>query len=70
MSFFGRITQVVIEALESIKNDLLIKSFYIATLNVNAIGPLLKIFADTKSGIPPVREYNFKLNDKGEVYRI
>ncbi|MDD6211159.1 MAG: DUF2971 domain-containing protein [Bacteroidales bacterium] len=58
-----------IDALESIKNDPLIKDFYIATVNTDSIEPLLKIFANTKSGMPPIREFNFKLNEKGEIYR-
>jgi len=58
-----------IEALESIKNDPLIKDFYIATISTDSIEPLLKIFANTKSGIPPIREFNFKFNGKGEIYR-
>ena len=59
-----------IEALESIKNEPHIKDFYIATLASDSKEPLLKIFANTAEGIPPVREFNFKLNDKGELYRI
>lgn len=58
-----------VEALESLKNDPLIKDFYIATISTDSIEPLLKIFANTKSGIPPTREFNFKLNEKGEIYR-
>lgn len=57
-----------IEALESIKNEPHIKDFYIATLASDSKEP--KIFANTAEGIPPVREFNFKLNDKGELYRI
>lgn len=59
-----------IEALESVKNEPHIKDFYIATIATDSKDPLLKIFANTAKGIPPVREFNFKLNDKGEVYRI
>lgn len=59
-----------IEALESIKNEPHIKDFYIATLALDSKEPLLKIFANTAKGIPPVREFNFKLNDKRELYRI
>ena len=59
-----------IEALESVKNEPHIKDFYIATLASDSKEPLLKIFANTAKGIPPVREFNFKLNDKGELYRI
>lgn len=58
------------EALESIKNDPSVKNFYIATLGLDDTEPLLKIFANTKSGTPPVREFNFKLDDKGNVYRV
>lgn len=59
-----------IDALESLKNEPLIERFYLATMSVNSTEPLLVIWAYTKSGIPPTREFNFKLNDKGEVYRI
>jgi Protein of unknown function (DUF2971). len=59
-----------IEALESIKNEPHIKDFYIATIGTDSIEPMLKIFANTKSGVPPIREFNFKLNTKGELYRI
>ena len=31
--------------------------------------PLFIIWAYTKSGIPTSKEFNFKLNEKGEVYR-
>lgn len=48
----------------------MIKSFYMATLDADATEPLLKIFADTKAEVPHVREFNFKLNDRGEVYRV
>lgn len=59
-----------IEALESIKNEPFIKDVYIATKSSDSVEPLFKIFANTKSGMPPIREFNFKLNDKGELYRI
>lgn len=59
-----------IEALECIKNEPHIKDFYIATIASDSNELLLKIFANTVKGIPPVREFNFKLNGKGEVYRI
>jgi len=59
-----------ITALESIKNDPLIKRFYIATLNPNSKEPILVIYADTKSGVPSTKEFNFRLNDKGEVYQV
>ena len=47
----------------------MINDFYIATINTDSIESLLKIFANTKSGILPTREFNFKLNEKGEIYR-
>ena len=47
-----------------------IKDFYIATIDLDSKEPLLKIFANTVNRITPVREFNFKLNAKGEVYRI
>ncbi|MDR2886552.1 MAG: hypothetical protein LBV26_00910 [Bacteroidales bacterium] len=59
-----------IDALESIKNEPLIERFYLATMSVNSTEHLLVIWAYTKSGIPPAREFNFKLNDKGVVYRV
>lgn len=59
-----------IEAFESLKNEPYIKDFYIATIDLDSKEPLLKIFANTVNRITPVREFNFKLNAKGEVYRI
>ena len=59
-----------IEAFESLKNEPYIKDFYIANIDLDSKEPLLKIFANTVNRITPVREFNFKLNAKGEVYRI
>jgi hypothetical protein len=59
-----------IDALESLKNDPLIERFYLATMSINSTEPLLVIWAYTKAKVPPAREFNFKLNDKGEVYRV
>lgn len=60
----------LIEALEIVSHEPLIKEIYIATINMDLGVPLFIIWAYTKSGIPPSREFNFKLNEKGEVYRI
>lgn len=60
----------LIQALEIVKQEPSIKQIYIATINMDAEEPLFIIWAYTKSGIPPCRKFNFKLNDKGEVYRI
>lgn len=59
-----------VEALESIKYDPMIEAFYLATISMNSTEPLLTIFANTKIKTPPTREYNFKLNENGEIYRI
>lgn len=60
----------LIQALEIVKHEPLIKEIYIATINMDAGEPLFIIWAYTKSGIPASKEFNFKLNDKGEVYRV
>lgn len=59
-----------VTALEGIKNDPLITGFYIATMDLNSEEPAFLIFANTKSGIPPTKEFKFRLDDKGEVYRL
>jgi hypothetical protein len=59
-----------IDALESLKNEPLIERFYLASMSVNSTEPLLVIWAYTKAKVPPTREFNFKLNNKGEVYRV
>lgn len=59
----------LIQALEIVRHEPLIKEIYIATINMDAGEPLFIIWAYTKSGIPASKEFNFKLNDKGEVYR-
>ena len=41
-----------------------------ATKSSDSVEPLFKIFTNTKSGMPPIGEFNFKLNDKGELCRI
>lgn len=58
------------EALEIVSHEPLIKEIYIATINMDSGEPLFIIWAYTKSGIPPCKEFNFKLNEKGEVYRV
>lgn len=60
----------LIQALEIVRYEPLIKDIYIATINMNNGEPLFIIWAYTKSGIPASKEFNFKLNEKGEVYRI
>lgn len=60
----------LIKALDIVKLDPLIKEIYIATINMDTEEPLFIIWAYTKSGIPPCKEFNFRLDDKGEVYRI
>lgn len=59
----------LIQALEVVKHEPLIKEIYIATINMDVGEPLFIIWAYTKSGIPASKEFNFKLNNKGEVYR-
>lgn len=60
----------LIQALEIVKHEPLIKKIYIATINMDAGEPLFIIWAYTKSGTPASKEFNFKLNDKGKVYRV
>ena len=59
----------LIQALEIVRHEPLIKEIYIATIKMNNGKPLFIIWAYTKSGFPTSKEFNFKLNDKGEVYR-
>lgn len=59
----------LIQALEIVRHEPLIKEIYIATIKMNNGKPLFIIWAYTKSGIPTSKEFNFKLNEKGEVYR-
>lgn len=51
----------LIEALEIVKREPLIKEIYIATVNMETREPLFIIWAYTKSGIPASKEFNFKL---------
>lgn len=59
----------LIQALEIVRHEPLIKEIYLATIKMNNGKPLFIIGAYTKSGIPTSKEFNFKLNEKGEVYR-
>ncbi len=59
----------LVEALEIVKHDPLINEIYTATIKMVSREPLFIIYAWTKSGFPPSKEYNFKLNDKGEIYQ-
>ena len=60
----------LIDALEIVKQDPLIKEIYIATINMDLGEPLFIIWAYTKSGIPPCKQFRFKLNPSGEIYQI
>ena len=60
----------LIDTLEIVKQDPLIKEIYIATINMDLGEPLFIIWAYTKSGIPPCKQFRFKLNPSGEIYQI
>ena len=62
--------QKLIEALEIVKLEPLIDEIYIATINISAGEPIFIIWAYTKSSPPPHKEFHFKLNCKGNVYRV
>ena len=59
-----------LDALEIVKQDPLIKEIYIATINMDLGEPLFIIWAYTKSGIPPYKQFRFKLNPSGEIRQI
>lgn len=59
-----------IQAIESIKNDPNVKSFYMVTVSYDEGIPLLKIFAYTITGVPPIRAFQFRIDDNGNIYQI
>lgn len=59
------------EAIKSLEHESLIKEIYLATINMDTPNdPLFIIWAYTKKGIPPTKEFNFRLNNKGKIQRI
>lgn len=59
-----------IQAIESIKNDPNVESFYMVTVSYDEGIPLLKIFAYTIVGVPPIRAFQFRIDDNGNIYQI
>lgn len=60
-----------IAAIESIKYEPLIKNFYMVSVNdTDKTNLIFTVWANTKSGFPPIREFCFKLNKEGEITRI
>ena len=59
-----------IQAIESIKNDSNVKSFYMVTVSYDEGIPLLKIFAYTIAGVPPIKTFQFRIDNNGNIYQI
>ena len=59
-----------IQAIESIKNDPNVESFYLVTVSYEDGIPLLKIFAYTIAGVPPVKSFQFRIDGNGAVYQV
>lgn len=59
-----------IQAIESIKNDPNVESFYMVTVSYDEGMPLLKIFAYTIAGVPPIRAFQFRIDNNGNIYQI
>ena len=61
----------LIEAIESLKHEPLIENIYLSTINMDIPNdPLFIIWARTKKAAPVSKEFNFKLNEKGNIYRV
>lgn len=56
--------------LEMIKVDPQIEKFYLATISYEQQGPILKVFGNTKSKFPPIKEFKFKIDNHGELVQI
>lgn len=56
--------------LEIIKVDPQIEKFYLATIKHERQGPILKVFGYTKLKIPPIKEFQFKIDNHGELVQI
>lgn len=59
-----------IQAIESIKNDPNVESFYLVAISYDEGIPLLKIFAYTIAGVPPVKSFQFRIDENGTVYQV
>ena len=59
-----------IQALELIKNEPYLEKINIISVDYLDGEPLLRIFAKVKTGLPPQREYKFKINSEGSVYLV
>ncbi len=60
----------LIEAIEIVKYEPLITKIYIATISMEHGSPEFRIFAYTKSGIPPTKSFFFKLDTNNELVKI
>lgn len=60
----------LIEAIELVRYEPLIKAIYIATIGMDDGKPIFKIFADTNSGLPPTKAFFFKLGNNNELIKI
>lgn len=59
-----------IQALDIIKNEPYLEKINIISVDYLDGEPLLRIFAKVKTGLPPQREYKFKINSEGSVYLV
>lgn len=59
-----------IQALDIIKNEPYLEKINIISVDYLDGEPLLRIFAKVKTGLPPQREYKFKINSEGTVYLV
>jgi hypothetical protein len=59
-----------IQALEILKYEPYIEKINIISVDYIDGEPLLRIFAKVKTGLPPQREYKFKINSVGSVYLV
>lgn len=59
-----------IQAIESIKNDPNVESFYMVAVSYDKGIPLLKIFAYTIAGVPPIRAFQFRIDKNGDVHQV
>lgn len=58
------------QAIESIRDDPNVKSFYMVTVSYEDGIPLLKIFAYTIAGVPPVKSFQFRIDGNDAVYQV
>ena len=65
-----KLKEYFIQALDIIKNEPYLERINIISVDYSEGEPLLRIFAKVKTGLPPQREYKFKINSEGSVYLV